>query len=96
VGCDPSYASCGGAVTGCFFGLHASYDNNLFVDRVDFSGNTYIGANTSYSTNVLLTRNVVNGIAGYVGSDGHNGYAIAFNGCGTNCSVSNNSVRNIG
>jgi hypothetical protein len=95
LGVDPSVATSTGKITGCHFGLLASYNTNMFVDRVDFSGNTYIGASTSYSTDVLLTRNVVNGIAGYVGSDGHNGYAIAFNGCGTRCTLSHNVVRNI-
>lgn len=95
IGADPSVPVSTGKITGCFIGLHASYTTNIFVDRVDFSGNTYIGVNTGYSTNVLLTRNVVNGISGYVGDDGRNGYAIAFNGCGTDCTLANNTIKNI-
>lgn len=95
MGAEPSVPQSTGKITGCYFGLHASYNSNMFVDRVDFSGNTYIGANTGYSTDVLLTRNVVNGIAGFVGASGHNGYAIAFNGCGTRCTLSHNVIRNI-
>jgi hypothetical protein len=95
LGSDPSVAISTGKITGCFFGLHASYDQNLFVDRVNFSGNTYIGANTGYSTDVLLTRNTIDGISGYVGDDGHNGYAIAFNGCGTRCTLSSNIIKNV-
>jgi hypothetical protein len=94
-GADPSVPVSTGKITGCFFGLQAAYSENLFVDRVDFSGNTYIGANTGYSINVLLTRNVINGISGYVGDDGRNGYAVAFNGCGTNCTLSGNTIKNI-
>jgi hypothetical protein len=93
MGADPSIAVSTAKVTGCFFGLHAAYNAGVFVDRVDFSGNTYIGANTGYSTDVLLTRNTVKGISGYVGSDGRNAYAIAFIGCGTRCTLSSNIVR---
>jgi hypothetical protein len=95
LGADSSVPVATGKITGCFIGLNASYSENMFVDRVDFSGNTYIGANTGYSTNVLLTRNVVDGISGYVGDDGRNGYAIAFNGCGTNCTLQGNTIKNI-
>jgi len=95
MGADPAVARAGGKITGCYMGLHAGDGANLFVDRVDFSGNTYVGVNTAFSTDVLLTRNVVDGIAGYVGASGHNAYAIAFYGCGTRCTVTSNVVRNV-
>ena len=95
MGADPAVAKASGKITGCYMGLHAGDGSNLFVDRVDFSGNTYVGVNTAFSTDVLLTRNTVDGIAGYVGANGHNAYAIAFYGCGTRCVVSSNMVRNV-
>jgi len=95
IGSDPSTPSSEGRITGCYMGLQAGNSKKVFVDSVDFSGNTYVGVNTAFSTDVSLNSNVVDGIGGYIGRDRRNGYAIAFNGCGTRCAMTSNIVRNI-
>lgn len=92
-GCDPKIQTCTGKITGCFFGAHIPYSTNVLIDRVDFSGNTYIGANTSAGTNIQLTRNTFSDIGGYVGNN--NGYAIGINGCGNSCIIKGNYFYNI-
>lgn len=94
MGCD-STQPCSGKITGCYFGLEASHDANLLVDRVDFSGNTYVAADISYSTRTRVTHNLINGIAGYLGVASHNGYAIGFYGCGAGCSISDNIIKGV-
>jgi len=94
IGCD-SVASCRGKITGCYIGVLAGHDNNLFIDRVNLSGNTYVAVDTSYSKKVRITRNTIDGVAGYLGPGQHNAYAIGINGCGTGCEVIANVFKNI-
>lgn len=81
-----------GRITGCFFGVHASYSNNITLQGIDFSGNTYIGANLcAGGTGCVVRDSLFEGITGY----NVEGYAIGLNGGGSNCVVENNRFVNL-
>lgn len=80
-----------GKITGCFFGLHGSNANYVTLEDIDFSGNTYIGANMAYGANKIVRRCTFTNIAGYTPE----AYAIGLNGIGHNGIIENNLFENL-
>lgn len=81
-----------GSITGCFFGIHAGYGSQITIENVDFTGNTYIGANLGGGTGGNIVRgSTFAAIAGYTVE----AYAIGVNGIGSGGVVENNTFRNL-
>jgi hypothetical protein len=79
-----------GKITGCFFGVHAGYSNYTTIDGVDFTGNTYIGANMG-GVGGVVRDSIFADIAGY----DDEAYAIGINNPGSNCIVERNVFRDL-
>lgn len=80
-----------GAITGCFFGVHGGYGQQITVEDVNLSGNTYIGAHVGGSPSSVFRRVRCDGIVGYTVE----AYAICINGLGANGLVEDSHFLNL-
>jgi hypothetical protein len=80
-----------GSISGCMFGINASYSTQLTLDGVDLSDNTYIGANLAYGSGNVVRRSKFNTIRGYVSE----AYAIGINGIGANGIIEDNEFKEV-
>lgn len=80
-----------GSITGCFFGIHGSYNNSLILEDLNLSANTYIGANLGYGQNNIVRRVTCANISGYTAE----AYAICINGIGSNGVVEDSTFTDI-
>lgn len=78
-----------GAITGCYAGVSGYGDYGVISD-VDFTGNTYMGANLN-GFGIQIRGSVFQQIGGY----NLEAYAVGINGLGTGCRVEQNIFRNI-
>lgn len=75
-----------GKITGCYFGVHGANSTNLRLENVDFTDNTYIGANLGSATGAHVEFCTFAQIVGYNLA----AYAIGINGTGSNSTIINN------
>lgn len=80
-----------GKITGCFMGVHASNATYVTLEDIDFTGNTYIGANMAGGSNRVVRRCKFADIAGYSSE----AYAIGLNGIGHNGVIEDNQFINL-
>lgn len=80
-----------GAVTGAFFGVHGGYGSQILIEDVDFSGNTYIGANLGYGAGNIVRRCQFRDIRGYTVE----AYAVGINGMGINGLIESCEFRDL-
>lgn len=81
-----------GTITGCMFGVHAGYSSNIILEDLNFTGNTYIGANlgTEGGGNIVR-RCTFKAITGYTPE----AYAIGLNGIGDGGLIESNRFENL-
>lgn len=79
-----------GKISGCVFGVHASYGNKNSVQGIDFSDCNYIGINMGGSGNIIRGCYFAN-IVGYPVE----AYAIGINNPGSNFIIEGNTFRNL-
>jgi nitrous oxidase accessory protein NosD len=75
-----------GRITGCRFGVLASYASNITLEDVDFTGNTYIAAHLAGGSNHRVRRCTFAGISGFTAES----YAIGINGIGSHAIIEDN------
>lgn len=80
-----------GTITGCFFGVNASYSTGIVLEDVTLSGNTYIGANLAYGVSNVVRRVTCASIGGYTVE----AYAICINGIGDYGLVEDSTFTNL-
>lgn len=79
-----------GTITGCFMGVNAREAKNTVLEDIDFTRNTYIGAQMGGS-GTRVTNCVFADIVGF----NQESYSIGLNGPGSDSIVENNHFRNL-
>jgi hypothetical protein len=80
-----------GSITGCKFGVSATYGNGIVLEDVNFTGNTYIGANLGFGSSNIVRRCRFAAITGYTVE----AYAVGLNGIGSVGLVEHNTFENL-
>jgi len=81
---------CNGKITGCYAGISAANTHNLTLERIDFSGNYYMGANLG-GVNSKVRFCTFSDITGYEVE----AYSIGLNNIGDAACVENNLFLNL-